>query len=168
MIIHTQITYQQKTCELFIFKSHPRKRRVNYTIFKSHPSKHLHNICTTMNYEAGLMAINMRCTLDVVMTTQVLKKHLFCRIKLSTAVNMIIILFLHTRSCQKYISICLYTSGHIELKRVNHTYSNHIPADTKHFHNICTTSAQRLRRWSNIVHMSYKCAGLTGILPNSF
>ena len=30
-------------------------------------------------------------------------------------------------------------------------------ANTKHLHNICTTSAQRLRRWSNIVQMLYKC-----------
>ena len=27
----------------------------------------------------------------------------------------------------------------------------------KNIYNICTTSAQRLRRWSNIVHMLYKC-----------
>ena len=27
------------------------------------------------------------------------------------------------------------------------------PANTKHYYNICTTSAQRLRRWSNIVQM---------------
>ena len=26
-----------------------------------------------------------------------------------------------------------------------------IPVNTKHLYNICTTSAQRLRRWSNIV-----------------
>ena len=31
------------------------------------------------------------------------------------------------------------------------------PANTKHLHNICTTSAQRLRRWSHIVQMLYKC-----------
>ena len=28
-----------------------------------------------------------------------------------------------------------------------------IPANTNHLYNICTTSAQRLRRWSNIVQM---------------
>ena len=113
----------------YTYSNHiPAKKRVNDTIFKPHPSKHLHNICTTMNYEAEFMAINMRCTVDVVMTTQVLKKHLFRRIKLSTAVNMIFILFLHTRSCLKYISICLCVSGSIELKRVNYTYSNQIPA----------------------------------------
>ena len=41
-------------------------------------------------------------------------------------------------------------------------------ANTKHSYNMCTTPAQRLRRWSNIVQMSYKCfvpAGeATGIL----
>ena len=31
------------------------------------------------------------------------------------------------------------------------------PASTKHLYNISTTSAQRLRRWSNIVQMLYKC-----------
>ena len=30
-------------------------------------------------------------------------------------------------------------------------------ANIKHLYNIYTTSAQRLRRWSNIVQMSYKC-----------
>ena len=29
------------------------------------------------------------------------------------------------------------------------------PANTDHLYNICTTSAQRLRRWSNIVQMLY-------------
>ena len=37
-----------------------------------------------------------------------------------------------------------------------------IPANTKHLYDICTTSAQRLRRWSNIVQMSYKCFVHTG------
>ena len=31
------------------------------------------------------------------------------------------------------------------------------PANTKHLHKICTTSAKRLRRWSKIVKMLYKC-----------
>ena len=30
-------------------------------------------------------------------------------------------------------------------------------ANTKHKYNICTTSAQRLRRWADVVQMSYKC-----------
>ena len=37
-------------------------------------------------------------------------------------------------------------------------------ANTKHLYNICTTSAQRLRRWSNIAQMLYKCFVFTGIL----
>ena len=32
----------------------------------------------------------------------------------------------------------------------------------RHLYNICTTSAQRLRRWSNIVQMLYKCFVFTG------
>ena len=36
------------------------------------------------------------------------------------------------------------------------------PANTRHLYNICTTSAQRLRRWSNIVQKLYKCFVLAG------
>ena len=42
-----------------------------------------------------------------------------------------------------------------------------IPANTEHLYNICTTSAQRLRRWSNIVQMLHKCfvfAGMTSYI----
>ena len=35
-------------------------------------------------------------------------------------------------------------------------------ANTKHLYNISTTSAQRLRRWSNLVQMLYKCSVFTG------
>ena len=35
------------------------------------------------------------------------------------------------------------------------------PANTKHLYNISTTSVQRLRRWSNIVQMVYKCSVFT-------
>ena len=38
-----------------------------------------------------------------------------------------------------------------------------IPANTKHLHNICKTSAERIRRWSNIVQMLYKCFFITGL-----
>ena len=36
----------------------------------------------------------------------------------------------------------------------------------KYLHNICTTSAQRFRRWPNIVHMLYKCFVFAGFLSN--
>ena len=36
------------------------------------------------------------------------------------------------------------------------------PANTKHLYNLWTTSAQRLRRWSNIVQMLYKCFVFAG------
>ena len=36
------------------------------------------------------------------------------------------------------------------------------PANSKHLYNICTTSSQRLRRWSNIVQMLYKRFVFTG------
>ena len=38
------------------------------------------------------------------------------------------------------------------------------PVNTKHLHNICTASTQRLRRLSNIVQMLYKCFVFTGLL----
>ena len=41
-------------------------------------------------------------------------------------------------------------------------YIEHYPANAKHLYNICATSAQRLRRWSNVVQMLYKCVVLTG------
>ena len=36
------------------------------------------------------------------------------------------------------------------------------PANTKHLYNICTTSAQRPRRWSDIVQMLCKCFVFNG------
>ena len=40
---------------------------------------------------------------------------------------------------------------------------NLLSVRTKHLHNICTTPAQRLQRWSSIVQMSYKCFVFTEI-----
>ena len=51
-----------------------------------------------------------------------------------------------------YGSVSLIPYWWIEDKVSFGVYYN--PANTKHLHNICTTSAQRHRRWSN---MSYKC-----------
>ena len=40
----------------------------------------------------------------------------------------------------------------------DHVYINRIfPANTEHLYNICTTSAQRPQRWSNIVQMFCVC-----------
>ena len=47
-----------------------------------------------------------------------------------------------------FIYMCMYT----------------YPVNTKQLYNICTTSAQRLRRWSNIVQMLYKCLVFTGYM----
>ena len=41
-------------------------------------------------------------------------------------------------------------------------------AKTKHLYNICTMLAQRLRRWSNVVQMLYKCFVFTGTLYSIF
>ena len=40
-------------------------------------------------------------------------------------------------------------------------------SNTKHLCNICTMSTQRLRRWSNIVKMVYKCFVFTGLVQCS-
>ena len=59
------------------------------------------------------------------------------------------------------------TSGHNQSDK--HIRAN--PANTKHLYSICTTSAQRLRRWTNIVQMLYKCfvfAGNTTLGQSSF
>ena len=37
------------------------------------------------------------------------------------------------------------------------------PANTKHLYNICTAAAQRLRRWSTIIQMLYKCFVFAGL-----
>ena len=42
-------------------------------------------------------------------------------------------------------------------------FTINIPANTKHLYSICPTSAQRLRRWSNIVQILYKCFVFTVI-----
>ena len=38
-----------------------------------------------------------------------------------------------------------------------------VPENINHLHNIYTTLAQRLRRWTNIVQMLYKCVVFTGV-----
>ena len=48
------------------------------------------------------------------------------------------------------------------MSRVCWDHSEH-----KTFVNICTTSAQRLRRWSNIVQMIYKCLVFTAMYQNA-
>ena len=55
-------------------------------------------------------------------------------------------------------SVAAPSSGGVQLYRV------FIPANTKHLYNICTTSAQRLHRWSNIVQMLFKYFVSTGML----
>ena len=43
-----------------------------------------------------------------------------------------------------------------------------IPVNTKHLYNICTTLAQRLRRWTNIVQMLYKYFVFPGMGYNNY
>ena len=50
----------------------------------------------------------------------------------------------------KLLCLVFYIKSISALLRAN-------PANTKHLYNICTKSAQRLRRWPSIVQMSYKC-----------
>ena len=48
------------------------------------------------------------------------------------------------------------TSSKARPKAIDKGQMLEIPANTKHLYNICTTSAQSLRRWSNNVKMLYK------------
>ena len=43
-------------------------------------------------------------------------------------------------------------------------FSSYFSTSTTHLYNICTTPAQRLRRWPNIVQMLYKCLVFAGLL----
>ena len=55
---------------------------------------------------------------------------------------------------------CMRDYSTIEISEYVNVETN--PVNTKHLYNICTTSAQRLRRWSNVVQMLYKCfAGMS-------
>ena len=56
-------------------------------------------------------------------------------------------------SCAR-LSHCFVSRGRIP----------YFQAKAKHLHTICTTSAQRLRRWSNIVQMLYKCFVFAGLV----
>ena len=42
-------------------------------------------------------------------------------------------------------------------------FAGQIPVNTKHLYTICAPLNQRLRRWSSIVQMLYKCFVFTGI-----
>ena len=57
--------------------------------------------------------------------------------------------------------ISIWQSGYVpEVFFVNFNFASapiYIPVNTKYLYNISTTSTQRLRRWSNIVEMLYKC-----------
>ena len=66
---------------------------------------------------------------------------------------------------ESYLNILTVANDHdYQLKKdkivldLNYIYRNH---PSKH---ICTTSAQRLRRWSNIVQILYKCFVFTEML----
>ena len=58
-------------------------------------------------------------------------------------------------------------SGYYMLQYVSQQTQNTCITFVKHLYNICKTSAQRLRRWSNIVQMLYKCFVFAGMsLPS--
>ena len=66
---------------------------------------------------------------------------------------------------QNLESAPIIVCGRLDL--INRMISNkHHLANTKHFYNTCTTHAQRLRRWSSIEQMLYKCFAFTGQLRN--
>ena len=60
---------------------------------------------------------------------------------------------------------CFFYPSQFFCKIFHLTYDirvEHFQANTKHLYNICTTPAQRLRRWSNVVQMLYKWLCLLG------
>ena len=60
-------------------------------------------------------------------------------------------------SCQRHLNDPCVVTNNSDLNRGG------VPANTNHLYKICTMSAHRLRRWSNIVQMLYKCFVFTGI-----
>ena len=66
------------------------------------------------------------------------------------------LLLVYTLWLASLISAQLRTSSPIDRQTI-------IPVNTKHLHNICTTSAHRLRRWFNVVQMLCKCFVFTGM-----
>ena len=62
-----------------------------------------------------------------------------------------------TMICQCWANACGRWAGS-EAASLKCSVCDEFPANTKHLHNICTTSAQRLRRRSNIVQMFW-CIG---------
>ena len=58
---------------------------------------------------------------------------------------------------------CIVLAGKPPYHSTGHPY----PVYIKHLYNICTASAQRLRRWSNILQVFYKCFVFTGYSPFS-
>ena len=43
-----------------------------------------------------------------------------------------------------------------QMAQLHGVINGFIDVNTKHLYNICTTSAQRLRRWSDVIQMLYK------------
>ena len=65
------------------------------------------------------------------------------------------IVFISSHTCFQCMHIVSCEQGANTDSYVN-VMGSRIPANTKHLKNICTTSTQRLRHWSNIVQMLYK------------
>ena len=61
---------------------------------------------------------------------------------------------------QNWKSLTVFFALYLRIKYKKLLYT--CPANTKHLYNIYTTSAQRLRRWSNVVYILYKCFVFVG------
>ena len=89
-------------------------------------------------------------------------KHAFCR-EVSFFIDDNEIKFTRFSRCC-FVTIVFLWAQHPAFN-IGHTDCS--PANTKHLYNICTTSVQRLRRWTNIVQLLYKCLVFTGWLAHS-
>ena len=88
------------------------------------------------------------------------------RVKVSILVKLDCIVTVITYMCLRFNHErnVLNTICYLIFYNTNKFTINNFSANTKHLYTICTTSAQLLRRWSNIVQMLYKCFVFTGLV----
>ena len=103
--------------------------------------KHLYNICTTSTQRLRRWSNIVQCSMYVLLGMIVLASQL---------IQNICITFVQRRHNVFDIGPTLFNVC------IAGNECSGFPVNTKHLYNICTTSTQRLRRWSKIVQSSYK------------
>ena len=77
------------------------------------------------------------------------------------ATNVVLMFFQRRRRWANIIP-CISSMSCVRRGRLGRVHITDGIANTKNLYNIYTTSAQRLRRWSNIVQIIYKCFVFAG------